>query len=253
MSEWIDVSFEAEGVRLYAVEAGRGAPVILLHGGLANHLACRAHAAPLVGSHRVITPDLRGSGRSHYAGELGWDQLADDIAAIVRQLGASRVAIGGVSFGSGVATAFALRHPSMVDRLMLVWPVYAGSDVGLMPAQREALEAMYALGRRAPAEGIEVILPLFDRLPPEIRQHMYKIASGYDPASVATSTKFMASGIQPIASASDLAAISAPTLVVTGVDAFHPASVAQLYADAIPAATLVEGDPAKAISAFLAE
>ena len=140
MSEWIDVSFEAEGVRLYAVEAGRGAPVILLHGGLANHLACRAHAAPLVGSHRVITPDLRGSGRSHYAGELGWDQLADDIAAIVRQLGASRVAIGGVSFGSGVATAFALRHPSMVDRLMLVWPVYAGSDVGLMPAQREALE-----------------------------------------------------------------------------------------------------------------
>ena len=83
-----DIWFEHEGTRLYAVETGEGPPVILLHGGLATHAAARLHAGPVSG--RVITPDLRGSGASHFAGELSWDLLADDVAALARHLGASR-------------------------------------------------------------------------------------------------------------------------------------------------------------------
>jgi pimeloyl-ACP methyl ester carboxylesterase len=252
MSEWLDVWFDADGTRLFAVEKGRGAPVIFLHGGLANHLACRPVAEALVANHRVVTPDLRGSGRSIYAGALTWERLADDVAAIVRQLGASRATVGGVSFGSGVAVAFALRHPDLIDRLVVQWPAFAGADVGLMPAQAEAMAAMDAYGHRAPAEGIEVIFPLFDRLPPPIRDRMHVVAAGYDPGSVATSTKFMASGAQPFGAAAQLANIRVPTLVVPGIDPYHPAEFAELYARHIPDCTVRAGDPASAVVEFLA-
>jgi len=219
---------------LFAVESGRGTPIILLHGGLANHMACRGFAAPLASRYRVITPDLRGSGKSIFAGELSWDRFADDVAALMRHLGLAKAVIGGVSFGSGVAVRTALRHPELVDKLVLLTPAFAGADVGLTPAQDEAMRAMDAVGSRAVAEGIEVIFPLFDRLPPEIRERIRRIAAHYDPASVAASTKFMASGAQPFGTASDLAAITAPTLVVPGADPYHPAEFAELYARHLP-------------------
>jgi hypothetical protein len=52
---------------------------------------------------RVITPDLRASGRSFHHGPLSWDLLADDIAALARHLDLAHAAVGGASFGSGVA------------------------------------------------------------------------------------------------------------------------------------------------------
>jgi pimeloyl-ACP methyl ester carboxylesterase len=230
MSDLVEICVDG----LFAVETGHGTPIILLHGGLANHLVCRAFAAPLMSSYRVITPDLRGSGKSTFSGELSWDLLADDIAALVRHLGLATAVIGGVSFGSGVAVRTALRHPGLVDKLVLLTPAFAGTDVGLTPAQDEAMRAMDAVGSRAVAEGIEVIFPLFDRLPPDVRERIRRIAALYDPASVATSTRFMASGAQPFASASELAAISAPTLVVPGTDPYHPAEFADLYARHLP-------------------
>ena len=39
--------FDSAGTKLFAVESGEGVPIILIHGGLANHLACRVFAAPL--------------------------------------------------------------------------------------------------------------------------------------------------------------------------------------------------------------
>src|SRR5262245_62958240 len=86
--------FEHGGVRHYAVERGQGRPVILLHGGLANHLACWVFAAPLAERYRIITPDLRASGRSVFAGAVTWDDLADDVAALVRHLGLASAVIG---------------------------------------------------------------------------------------------------------------------------------------------------------------
>jgi pimeloyl-ACP methyl ester carboxylesterase len=53
--------FESGGTRLFAVRGGGGGPaVVLCHGGLATHAACRAFAAQLEARFRVVTPDLRG-------------------------------------------------------------------------------------------------------------------------------------------------------------------------------------------------
>lgn len=221
---------ERDGVRLFVAEAGEGRPIVLLHGGLANHLSCWHYASSLASRFRVITPDLRGAGRSHFAGALTWVDIADDIAAIVRGLGLTQVTVGGTSFGAAAAIMFALRHPSLVSALLVLNPAYGGAEHGLAPAQTAAMQAMHAVGRRAPSEGIGVMFPLFEALPVEIRARAKAVIATFDPASIAATTAFMASGAQPFASATDLRGITAPALVVPGTDATHPREVADVLA-----------------------
>jgi 3-oxoadipate enol-lactonase len=247
--------FEHDGVRLFAATAGDGPPIVLLHGGLANHLACWQFAGPLTSRYRVITPDLRAAGRSHFADRLTWGLLASDIPELLRSVGITRAIIGGISFGAGLATRVALRNPEIVDALLVLHPAYGGAELGLTPMQQQAMDAMNALGSRVVAEGIEVLLPIFDALPADVRERVRKVASGYDPASVSTMTAFMASGAQPFARGSELAAITAPTLLVPGVDAYHPREVAEVFMRHVPSCVAVDGsiaDLARVIQEFLA-
>ena len=235
--------FPSAGARLFAAERGDGPPVILLHGGLATHQACWQFAGPLAARFRVITPDLRASGRSIDAGPLDWDRLADDVAALAHHLGLARAVIGGVSFGAACAARVALRHPALVRALIVLSPAYGGVELGLTAAQQAAMAAMDAAGRRAVAEGIAVLLPLFDALPDAIRARARALVATYDPASVAASTRFMASGAQPFAAA-ELAAIACPTLVVPGADPTHPPEAADVFRTHIPDCTVRAAGPA---------
>jgi pimeloyl-ACP methyl ester carboxylesterase len=211
-------------------------------------------AGPLAARYRLITPDLRASGRSVYAGALTWDQLADDVAALVRHLGVGRAVIGGVSAGSGCAARVALRHPGIVDALVLLHPAFGGADVGLMPAQHAAMQAMNAAGQRTLTEGLHALFPLVDTLPPEVRERFRAIVATYDPASVAATTQFFASGAQPFATGAELAAIAAPVLLVPGSDPYHPAEIADIYRRNLRNCTVREVDPASfgtAIAEFI--
>lgn len=71
-------------------------------------------APRLVRSHRVVTFRSREQGRFTYK------DLADDLAAIVRDLGEQQAMIVGESFGGTVALSFALQYPRMVERLVVV-------------------------------------------------------------------------------------------------------------------------------------
>ncbi len=243
-----------DGTRLFALERGRGPALILLHGGLADHRACAPLAEPLADRFRVITPDLRASGRSHHHGPLDWDLLADDLGALLRHLGLARAAVGGVSSGTGVALRTALRDPALVSALVLVQPVYAGADIGLTAAQLDATRIIDAHARRAATEGIDALLPLLDTLAPAIRERARTVLLSLDPLSVAASSRFMSSGVQPFSTAADLAAITCPTLILPGSDPQHPPAVASVLAAHIPDATLsAAADHPAAIASFLAQ
>lgn len=71
-------------------------------------------AQHLTSSYRVAWFRLRDGGGFTY------DDLADDCAAIVRDLGERRATVVAESFGGAVAFSFALRHPQMVERLVIV-------------------------------------------------------------------------------------------------------------------------------------
>lgn len=225
-----EIWFESDGARLYAVALGSGHPLVLLHGGLGDHRAALLRLGSLAASYRILAPDLRGSGRSVHAGALSWDQLADDVCALLEHLEIEQAVIGGMSAGSAVALRFALRHPQRALGLILMAPVYAGQDRGLTEEQLAAFRAMEEAGQRALEQGVEALRPLYEQLPPPIRERAIEMMLGFDAASVAATTRFLASGVQPMGAAQDLAAIDAAALLVPGTDAEHPAEVCDLYA-----------------------
>ena len=58
--------------------------------------------------------------RSRERGRFTYEDLADDVAAIIRDQGDARATVVAESFGGGVALTFALRHPQMIDRLVII-------------------------------------------------------------------------------------------------------------------------------------
>jgi pimeloyl-ACP methyl ester carboxylesterase len=69
---------------------------------------------PLCRSYRVVTFRHRDSG------DFDYEDLADDVAEIIRELGEQRATVIGESFGGGVAMTFALRYPEVLERLVIV-------------------------------------------------------------------------------------------------------------------------------------
>lgn len=230
---------QSEGVRLFAVEDGGGPAVVMLHGGMANHQAALPLIAPLVARYRIIAPDLRGSGKSWCGAPLTFDQLADDVEVLLDHIGVDRAVLGGISGGSGVALRFALRRPGRTLGLVVVNPVYAGEERGYTEQQKTTFAMMDAVASRALEEGVEVLRPLYANLPASMRERALAMMEGLDAASVVATSHFIASGSQPFTSAADLRSLEAPTLLVRGDDAMHPAEVSDLYAANIPDCTAV--------------
>jgi pimeloyl-ACP methyl ester carboxylesterase len=230
----------APGARLFAVELGAGPPVVLLHGGLADHGAVLSRFGALAGSCRLVAPDLRGSGRSHYQGELTWALLADDLTLLLDALGIERAVLGGMSMGSAVAVRFALRHPSRLRALVLMSPLYAGADRPLSEAASSAMRTMEQAGELALERGVEALRPLFDALPQPVRRRAVEMMLRFDPVSVAATTRFLARAEQPLRSASELASIDVPVMLLPGLDPQHPAEVAELYAQHLRDVSVVE-------------
>jgi pimeloyl-ACP methyl ester carboxylesterase len=241
-------------VRSFAVEGGEGPALVFLHGGLTSHQSVLPIVAPLVDRYRVVAPDLRGSGRSRYSELPTFEQMSDDLVRLLDHLGVAETFVGGISSGSGPAVHFALHHPDRTRGLIVVTPVYAGSETGYTSDQAAAFAGMDSVAGRAIDEGIDVLRPMFfSQLPSGTAERAWKIASEFDPASVVATSRFIASGAQPFESVRELRSIRAPTLLVRGDDTTHPSHVSDLYAGAIADCTVVpatEPDTAGAIRDF---
>src|SRR6185312_6875866 len=78
---------ELNGIRLFYGEIGRGSPVVVLHGGLANSDYLGSQVQALATRHRVIVVDSRGHGRStRDAQPFGYDLMTDDVVALLDRL-----------------------------------------------------------------------------------------------------------------------------------------------------------------------
>jgi pimeloyl-ACP methyl ester carboxylesterase len=112
---------EVNGVRLHYLIAGKGDPVVLLHGFAETSRMWLPLIAKLASNHTVIAPDLRGFGQSA-APPDGYTKaaMAQDIHALMVKLGYPRVRIVGHDIGLMVAYAYAAQYPGDVDRIVLM-------------------------------------------------------------------------------------------------------------------------------------
>ena len=130
---------EVKGRTMRYFVGGAGEPTVLVHG-LGGSASNWVELAPLLAQkRRVIAPDLPGHGRSEaLAAVAGLDAFADRVAAVVAAERAAPAPVVGHSLGGLVALRLALRHPHLVDSLVLAGS--AGLSIG-KPLLRELLTA----------------------------------------------------------------------------------------------------------------
>src|ERR1700674_183141 len=113
------------GMELAYQVFGTGSPLVLLHGGFGSLEMYGSNVELLAAGHRVIGVDLQSHGRSPAADRpMRFETMADDIAALMKELKLERAAIMGFSLGGAVALRIAIQHPELVSRLVLVSAVF---------------------------------------------------------------------------------------------------------------------------------
>jgi len=115
---------EVGAQRLHYVEAGSGPLIVLLHGFPEFSFAWREQIAPLAeaGFH-VVAPDLRGynlSSRPHGIKSYSAARVAEDINALIHELGYDSAMLVGHDWGGTVAWTLAMNHPKVVERLAIL-------------------------------------------------------------------------------------------------------------------------------------
>ncbi len=120
------------GTTLHWAEAGRGRPLVLLHGLSDSHRTWQRVVDPLAAERSVYALDLAGhglSGRPDASYDLAWH--ASLIGAWIDRQGFDEFDLVGHSFGGGVAQFLLLTHARRVRRLGLVAPGGLGPEVSL--------------------------------------------------------------------------------------------------------------------------
>jgi pimeloyl-ACP methyl ester carboxylesterase len=114
------------GARVWYAEFGHGAPVILVHGGLANSDYWGLQVPVLAAHYRVIVLDSRGHGRSTRSdAPIGYDLMSSDVLALMDYLHIHKAALIGWSDGAIIGLDIAINHP---DRLTRLFAFAANSD-----------------------------------------------------------------------------------------------------------------------------
>jgi len=119
---WEHRTILTNGVRLHYVVQGKGPLIVLLHGFPEFWYSWRYQIAFLAGhGYTVVAPDLRGYNESEKP-RGGYDipTLIGDIAGLVTGLGYERATIAGHDWGGVLAWSFAMRYPSMTERLIVM-------------------------------------------------------------------------------------------------------------------------------------
>ena len=108
-------------IRLYYETSGEGEPLLLIHGLGSSTRDWENQIPRFSGRYRVVTPDLRGHGRSDKpAGPYSIPLFARDIAELLRSLELSPAHVVGISLGGFIAFQLALDHAELVRSLVVV-------------------------------------------------------------------------------------------------------------------------------------
>ena len=130
---------EMNGLEMYYEIHGSGEPLILLHGAYMTIGTMGEIVPSLAETRRVIAVELQGHGRTADIDRpLSYEQMADDVAALLRHLGIENADVFGYSMGGGVALQVAIRHPEVVRKLVAASATY--NSEGIYPEVLEGIE-----------------------------------------------------------------------------------------------------------------
>lgn len=150
---------EANGIRLHYAAAGSGPLVLFLHGFPEFWYAWRAQLGEFGRDRLAVAPDQRGhnlSDKPQGVEPYRAKHLVADIRALALALSRSRFTLVAHDWGGAIAWSFAIAHPEMVERLVIVnapHPIPFARELGSSPAHQKASRYMN-LFRDAKAERV---------------------------------------------------------------------------------------------------
>jgi pimeloyl-ACP methyl ester carboxylesterase len=146
---------QVNGVNMYYEIHGEGEPLVLLHGGLGGIVEFGQLLPLLAETRQVIAVELQGHGHTADIDRpLSYQVLADDIAALIEYLGYDKADVMGFSLGGGVVLQTAIRHPEIVDKVVLVSTPYIREQI-----RPEFLTGMSAMN--AESAGMMLETPMY--------------------------------------------------------------------------------------------
>jgi len=232
-----DVCAESRLAYLHAGRSGR--VVVLLHGWSAFKELWWSTLVALAPAYRVYAPDLPGHGHSPIDTSWSMQQIAARIACFCRARQIEQMVLVGHSMGGNIAMELALQEPGMIEQLVLVAPAaeaprmprytrtYLTSMRGWTTLRLGMLLARLGgtIGRQVPhLHGGGLVRPALRR-------------AAYWSRHDATALRGLLDGLFANVLTERMAAISMPTLVVSGAyDPLVPAALSQQIAARIPGA-----------------
>lgn len=153
---------------LFYQERGQGPLAVFLHGFMMDHTLWLDQVAHLSETRRCVTIDQRGFGRSDpiAVDVLDIDDYADDVAALIEQLGEEQADLVGFSIGGTIALKTWDRHPERVRSLSILSTGF-GPPAGTTPPERPpgsqgTIEYLEGNAEKAVFQGKQVLFLQFN-------------------------------------------------------------------------------------------
>lgn len=231
-------SQNVNGTTLAYTERGSGLPVVLLHGFPLDQRIWTAQVDELSRQYRVIALDQHGFGQSPSTDPFTMESLADDVHALLSQIGGIPFVLGGLSMGGYVALAYAKKYPADLHGLMLI-DTRAEADTAEGKQNRQKMIEL-ARSKGSPAVADEMMPKMLaaDTAAhrPQLAEQVRQIMEACPPLTIEHALEAMRD--RPDYTSS-LASIPVPTLILVGeADAITPPAMAEAMNKRIPRSTL---------------
>jgi proline iminopeptidase len=142
---------DARGVLIYYKIIGRGAPLMIVHGGPgASHDYLLPYLLPLARANRLIFIDERGSGRSEKledASKYTVENMVEDVEAVRQALHLGKISLLGHSYGGVLAQAYAFKYQQNLTHLILGGTFYSTSEMNKVLAEEKSSMPADALAK----------------------------------------------------------------------------------------------------------
>lgn len=148
-------SILANGISVAYQEQGQGQTIVLLHGFCGSSAYWEKLAPLLSREYHIVMPDLRGHGASGAPeGPYTIEQMADDIAVLMEQMGVPKYTLLGHSLGGYITLSLAERYSSRLDGFGLIHSTPYPDSEEAKEKRLKAVEKIHAEGINAFVDGL---------------------------------------------------------------------------------------------------